>query len=160
MNSRRDFLKLTGVTAGGFVLGVAFDDVDAQTSSAQPGNAAFAPNAFLSISRDGIVIFATQPEIGQGVKTSLPMIVAEELDADWSQMRAELAPADPAYNNLFFNAQGTGGSTAMANSYDQMRKAGATARAVLIAAARQVATKTAPWSMPVDDRMAGLTKAI
>ena len=133
MNSRRDFLKLTGVTAGGFVLGVAFDDVDAQTSSAQPGNAAFAPNAFLSISRDGIVIFATQPEIGQGVKTSLPMIVAEELDADWSKVRIEQSPIDAKR----FGQQFAGGSTSTPRCFDPLRRAGAAARVMLVQAAAQ-----------------------
>ena len=133
MNSRRDFLKLTGITAGGFVLGVAFDDVDAQTSSAQAGNAAFAPNAFLSISRDGIVIFATQPEIGQGVKTSLPMIVAEELDADWSKVRIEQSPIDAKR----FGQQFAGGSTSTPRCFDPLRRAGAAARVMLVQAAAQ-----------------------
>jgi isoquinoline 1-oxidoreductase beta subunit len=86
-------------------------------------------------------------EMGQGTYTGLPTLVAEELDADWSQMRAEGAPADAErYNNLFWGpAQGTGGSTALANSYEQLRKAGATARAMLVAAA------AAKWEVPVSE---------
>ena len=83
-------------------------------------------------------------EFGQGPYTGLATIVAEELDADWSQMRAQSAPADAAlYNNIAFGPiQGTGGSTAIANSYEQMRKAGATARAMLVQAASQA------WNVP------------
>jgi isoquinoline 1-oxidoreductase beta subunit len=78
-------------------------------------------------------------EMGQGTFTGLPTLVAEELDADWSQIRVEPAPADAKrYNNLFWGpAQGTGGSTAVANSYEQLRKAGAAARAMLVSAAAQ-----------------------
>ena len=82
-------------------------------------------------------------EMGQGPYTGLATLVAEELDADWAQMRAEGAPANTElYNNLAFGMQGTGGSTAMANSYEQMRKAGATARAMLVAAAAEA------WKVP------------
>ena len=75
--------------------------------------------------------------------------LAEELDADWSQMRGELAPADTAlYKNLLFGVQGTGGSTAMANSYEQMRKAGAAARAMLVTAAAN------EWGVPAAETAA------
>jgi len=84
-------------------------------------------------------------EFGQGTYTGLATVLAEELDADWSQVRVEAAPADASrYANLFFGIQGTGGSTAMANSWEQMRKAGATARALLVAAA------AATWQVPVE----------
>jgi len=98
----------------------------------------FAPNAFIRIGTDNTVtILSKHIEFGQGPFTGLATIVAEELDADWSQMRAEHAPADAAlYNNTAFGpVQGTGGSTAISNSYDQLRSAGATARAMLIQAA-------------------------
>jgi isoquinoline 1-oxidoreductase beta subunit len=86
-----------------------------------------------------VTVIVKHFEMGQGTFTGLPTLVAEELDADWSQIRAEGAPADATrYNNLFMGQmQGTGGSTAMANSYDQMRKAGAAARAMLVAAAAE-----------------------
>src|SRR5437588_1411468 len=86
-------------------------------------------------------------EMGQGTYTGLPTLVAEELDADWSQMRVEGAPADAKrYNNLFWGeAQGTGGSTALANSYEQLRKAGATARAMLVGAAAE------RWRVPASE---------
>ena len=106
------------------------------------GAAAFAPNAFVRIGADNTVtVIVKHLEMGQGTYTGLPTLVAEELDADWSQIRAEGAPADAKrYNNLFWGeAQGTGGSTALANSYEQLRKAGATARAMLVAAAAEMA---------------------
>jgi isoquinoline 1-oxidoreductase beta subunit len=138
--SRRDFLK----AGAGLTLGVALPDALAQMAG--PGQAgsgpaagsAFEPNAFVRIGADNTVtVIVKHFEMGQGTFTGLPTLVAEELDADWSQIRAEGAPADPTrYNNLFMGPmQGTGGSTAMANSYEQMRRAGAAARAMLVAAA-------------------------
>jgi len=104
-----------------------------------------APNAFVRVAPDNTVtVIIKHLEMGQGVYTGLAAIVAEELDADWSQMRAESAPADAKlYANLAFGTiQGTGGSTAVANSWDQLRKAGASARAMLVSAAAQV------WKVP------------
>src|ERR1700758_4657549 len=99
--------------------------------------AAFAPNAFIRIGTDDLVtVLIKHIEFGQGPFTGLATLVAEELDADWAQMRAEHAPSNPAlYKNFLLGMQGTGGSTAIANSFDQMRKAGATARAMLVQAA-------------------------
>lgn len=115
------------------------------------GSATFAPNAFIRIAEDNTVtVLSKHIEMGQGPYTGLTTIVAEELDADWSQMRAEGAPADnKLYNNLAFGSiQGTGGSTAIANSYEQLRKAGATARAMLVQAAAQ-SWKVAPSEITV-----------
>jgi isoquinoline 1-oxidoreductase beta subunit len=97
----------------------------------------FAPNAFLRIAPDNsVTVIAKHLEMGQGTYTGLATVVAEELDADWAQIRVESAPADASkYANLAFGMQGTGGSSAMANSWMQLRKAGATARAMLVAAA-------------------------
>jgi isoquinoline 1-oxidoreductase beta subunit len=98
----------------------------------------FALNPFVRISADGLVtVIAKHFESGQGIYTGLATILAEELDADWSMVRVESAPADETvYNNLFFGPmQATGGSTSVANSYEQYRQAGATARAMLLAAA-------------------------
>jgi isoquinoline 1-oxidoreductase beta subunit len=150
--SRRDFLK----AGAGLTLGVALNDAFAQMAgpgqgggTAAPG--AFEPNAFVRIGTDNTVtVIVKHLEMGQGTFTGLPTLVAEELDADWSQIRAEGAPADASrYNNLFMGPmQGTGGSTAMANSYEQMRKAGAAARAMLVAAAAE-RWKVAPDSVTV-----------
>src|SRR5437773_3905775 len=147
---RRDFLK----AGAGLTLGVILaPNVFAQ--AAGPGRAggevvakaALEPNAFVRVGADNTVtVIAKHIEMGQGTYTGLPTLVAEELDADWTQIRVEGAPADAKrYNNLFLGTmQGTGGSTAMANSFEQMRKAGAAARAMLLAAAAE------RWSVAPD----------
>ena len=151
--SRRGFLK----AGAGLTLGVALDDALAQMAgpgrggSGPAATAVFEPNAFVRIGSDNTVtVIVKHLEMGQGTFTGLPTLVAEELDADWSQIRTEGAPADASrYNNLFMGqVQGTGGSTAMANSYEQMRKAGAAARAMLVAAAAE-RWKVAPETVAV-----------
>ena len=122
-------------------------EVRAQAAPAA-GTSAFAPNAFIRIGTDNTVtILSKHIEFGQGPFTGLATIVAEELDADWSQMRAEHAPANAKlYNNTAFGPiQGTGGSTAIANSYDQLRQAGAAARAMLVQAASNA------WKVPASE---------
>lgn len=111
----------------------------ALAQSAAPAQRPMDPNAFVRIGTDDIVtVLVKHIEFGQGPFTGLPTLVAEELDADWSQIRAEHAPSNVAlYANLFMSMQATGGSTALANSYEQMRRAGATARAMLVEAAAQ-----------------------
>jgi isoquinoline 1-oxidoreductase beta subunit len=145
--SRRSMLK----AAAGLVIAFHLPrQALAQSGAAQvfrPDGAAgsFAPNAFLRIGADNTVtVISKHLEMGQGPYTGLATIAAEELDADWAQMRAESAPSNSAlYNNLAFGpVQGTGGSTAIANSYEQLRKAGATARALLVQAASDA------WSVP------------
>jgi isoquinoline 1-oxidoreductase beta subunit len=117
-----------------------------RVASAAPTTAAppFAPNAFVRIGTDNTVtVLIKHIEFGQGPFTGLSTLVAEELDADWSQLRAEHAPSNPElYKNLFFGVQGTGGSSAIANSYEQMRQAGATARAMLVESAARA------WKVP------------
>jgi isoquinoline 1-oxidoreductase subunit beta len=118
-----------------------------QSGAAQPASgtaATFAPNAFIRIGTDDLVtVLIKHIEFGQGPFTGLTTLAAEELDADWKQMRAEHAPSNPAvYENFVLGMQGTGGSSAVANSYDQMRKAGATARAMLVEAAAK------RWNVP------------
>ena len=142
--SRRDFLKAGGATAAGLVLGVHIPAY-AQTAGAQGAAAAFAPNAFLRIGADNTVtVICKHLEMGQGSHTGLATIVADELDAAWPQVRTEGAPADASrFNNTLWGPmQGTGGSTAIANSWEQLRKAGATGRAMLVAAAAQ------RWNVP------------
>jgi len=147
---RREFLKASAAAGAGLTLGFYLPGGLAQTSG--PGRtaggiaaAAFAPNAFVRVGIDNTVtVIVKHLEMGQGTYTGLPTLVAEELDADWAQIRVEGAPADAKlYNNLFWGpTQGTGGSTAMANSYEQLRKAGAVARAMLVAAAAE------EWKVP------------
>lgn len=111
------------------------------------GAAKFAPNAFIRVGADDtITVLAKHTEFGQGPLTGLATLVAEEMDADWSKVRAEHAPSNAElYKNFLFGAQGTGGSSAIANSYEQMRKAGATARALLVAAS------AAAWGVPAGE---------
>ena len=129
--SRRRFVQGAGVLVLGWQLPGAL-------AAAQAGKAdTFTPNAFLSIDAQGrVTVYAKHVEMGQGAYTGLATLVADELDADWAQVRVEGAPADTArYKNLAMGIQGTGGSTAMANSFKQMREAGAAARAMLVGAA-------------------------
>jgi isoquinoline 1-oxidoreductase beta subunit len=131
--SRRQFLKMS--VAGGFALGM-FPAI-AQTDKAPPGLKAFEqPLAFLQIANDGTVtVTINRLEFGQGVHTALPMILAEELDADWSKVKAIHGSADPAYVDPAFGMHLTGGSGSIKNSYKQYRELGARARAMLVAAA-------------------------
>ncbi len=133
--SRRRFLQ----ASGGLVLAVGLRPTLAQEDSLYL-HRGFSPNAFVRVASDNsITVIVKHLEMGQGTYTGLPTLVAEEMDADWAQVRVEGAPADASkYNNLLWGpAQGTGGSTALANSWEQMRKAGAAARAMLVAAAAQ-----------------------
>ncbi len=146
--TRRGFLG----SAAGLVIAVALPPqalAKSGAAAAIEGTAegGFAPNAFVRIAPDDTVtVLIKHIEFGQGPFTGLATLVAEELDADWAQMRAEHAPADgELYANLFFGIQGTGGSTAMANSWIQMRKAGAAARAMLVAAAAE------RWGVPAEE---------
>jgi len=147
-------LKTTrrGFIAGsGFVIGVAIAPKllkAAQTGVHAGGDTALKPmNAFVKIGTDDTVtVLSKHIEFGQGPFTGLATLVAEELDADWGQMRAVHSPTDnKIYANLQFGLQGTGGSSSIANAYEQMRKAGATARAMLVAAAAD------EWQVPASE---------
>ena len=132
--NRRNFLKLSTATGGGLILGFNWLGSACGPVSKGEGNEAinFVPNAFLKIGSDGVVtIMAPNPEIGQGVKTSLPMIVAEELGVDWKNVLVEQAKLDTEN----FNRQVAGGSGSVRNSWDSLRQAGATARQMLVNAA-------------------------
>ena len=126
---RRQFLA-----ASGLVIGLALPTRGARAAAP---TAPFQPNAFVKVTPDNLVtVVVKHIEMGQGPTTGLTTILADEMDADWGQMRTEFAPAnDPLYKNLAFGTMGTGGSTAMANSWMQMRNAGASARAMLVTAA-------------------------
>lgn len=136
--SRRRFLQGgAGLTLGFCLPGLAAA-ADASAKAGTSATAGFEPNAFLRIGTDNTVtVIAKHLEMGQGTHTGLATIVAEELDADWQSVKVEGAPADARrYNNLAWGpAQGTGGSSAIANSWEQLRQAGATGRAMLVAAA-------------------------
>lgn len=149
--SRRRFLQ----AGAGLTLAVYLQPVHAAMVQATPGTpaaAAFEPNAFVRIGEDNsVTVIVKHLEMGQGTYTGLATLVAEELDAAWDQIRVEGAPADAKrYNNLLWGPmQGTGGSTAMANSFEQMRRAGAAARTMLVAAA------AAKWGVPAKEIKVG-----
>ncbi len=143
--SRRGLLKGAGALVIGLNLPLAARAQSGAGAAYRPGgNATFAPNAFIRVAADDTVtVLVKHLEMGQGPFTGLATLAAEEMDADWSQMRAQHAPADvKLYANLAFGVQGTGGSTAIANSWEQMRKAGAAARAMLVQAAADA------WKVP------------
>ncbi|MDN3556940.1 xanthine dehydrogenase family protein molybdopterin-binding subunit [Halomonas maura] len=146
--SRRGFMTGTA----GLALGLYMVPLLGRGGGARAAdeNGEFAPNAFVRVSPDGeVVVIAKHIEMGQGSYTGLATLVAEELDADWESVRVEGAPADTRrYKNLAFGIQGTGGSTAIANAFEQMRRAGATARAMLVAAAAE-RLEVAPASLSV-----------
>jgi isoquinoline 1-oxidoreductase beta subunit len=133
--SRREFLKLTGITGGGLVIGFYLPAANA----ASPAATSAALNAYVQIKADNsIIIAAKNPEVGQGVKTSLPMIVAEELDVDWAQVQV----IQSAINKDMYGAQYAGGSRSIPDNWMRLRQAGATARAMLVQAAAQ------QWDVP------------
>jgi isoquinoline 1-oxidoreductase beta subunit len=136
--SRRAFLKAGALAGGGLVLGVYLPGLGQQAAAAGDEPKAFAPNAFVRIGTDeSVTVIVPHSEMGQGPYTSIPMVVAEEMEADWSRVRFEAAPVDPAYNHTLFGIQLTGGSTSTWTEWERLRKAGASARQMLIAAAAE-----------------------
>ncbi len=125
MTNRRDFLRVTGALGAGLVLGLRLD------AKGETGKSEFHPNAFLVLRPDGTVLISVpKTEMGQGVRTTLPLVVAEEMDLDWS--RIEVVTAHPGPE---FKAMQTGGSTSVSSTWAPLRKAGATAREMLKTAA-------------------------
>jgi isoquinoline 1-oxidoreductase subunit beta len=137
---RRSFLKLSVAASGGLLIGLQFPGLNALSSSPAPKDSAntFMPNAFVKIGTDErVTVIVNHSEMGQGVYTSLPMLLADELDADWAKVGFEPAPVDAKYNHPIFKMQMTGGSSSVYSGLQQFREAGAAARAMLIAAAAQ-----------------------
>lgn len=134
--SRRSFLKISGGVGAGLILGLAAP-LPRLGGSANAAAAELAPNPYLRIAPDNTVtVIIKHLDKGQGAATGLATLVAEELDASHEQIRTEFAPADvEKYKNLAFGVQGVGGSTGLANSYEQYRTAGAAAREMIVAAA-------------------------
>ncbi len=143
---RRGFLRLSALAGGGLVLGIYANSANralgASVTKGTGGAATeFAPNVFVRISASGAVtIVSKQPEMGQGVKTSLPMIIAEELEVNWKDITIEQGDLDQKYGG-----QSAGGSTSTPTNYDNFHQLGATARAMLVAAAAQT------WNVPVSE---------
>jgi isoquinoline 1-oxidoreductase beta subunit len=140
---RRSFLQISALAGGGLMIGLYLPDAPAQ---GQGQNAAsLAPNTYITIHPDNtFTIVAKNPETGQGIRTTLPMIIAEELDVDWAQVKVQQADLDPKYG-----AQTEGGSRAIPNNYRGMRLVGAGGRLLMLAAAAQ------QWNVPEGELTTG-----
>ena len=137
--SRRNFIKITGVAGGGLVLALALSTAARKAAAQTSAEETFTANPYVQVRTDGtVVLFAKNPEVGQGVKTSLPMIVAEELDADWQRVEVQQSEINAA----LYGPQVAGGSTSTPTNWEPLRRAGATARAMLVSAAAQT------WDVP------------
>src|SRR5512141_2904776 len=138
--SRRTFLKVSAVAGGGLLLSFILPRRIWSSESAGATTAeVFAPNAFIRMGRDGrVTLIMPYVEMGQGTYTSIPMLIAEELEVDLSQVTLEAAPPDERhYANSIFHIQATGGSTSTRDAWEPLRRAGATARTMLVSAAAQ-----------------------
>jgi len=144
--SRREFLKRTGQAGGGLVLALSFTTACGPKEQVLPGTGAesVAPNVYVNVRNDGIVeIYCHRSEMGQGIRTCLPQVIADELEADWDKIELIQALGDEKYGD-----QNTDGSTSIRNQFDLLRNAGATAREMLIAAA------AATWDVPAGECVA------
>jgi len=137
--NRRSFLRVSSVAAGGLFISLYLDlPAIAHETTQEPPPKVYPPDAFVHVRSDGkILITVNRLEFGQGVQTSLPMILADEMDADWSQVVSELAQAAEVYKDPVFGFQMVGGSGSIAHSFTQYRELGAKTRAMLIAAAAE-----------------------
>ena len=142
IESRRRFLRQGAAGGASLLLGLhAGGAIAAAASTDTPANGDFAPNAFIRSGQDGrVTLISKQPEIGQGIKTSLPMIIAEELDVDWKDVRVVQGDLNPIYG-----PQGAGGSTSTPNNYENFHRLCAAARIMLVQAAANT------WSVPVSE---------
>ena len=145
---RRSFLKASIVAGGALVFGIG---LPMRSKAAERFNLPvepavdFHPNAFIKIAKDGrVTVVVGQAEMGQGVLTSLPMIVADELEVEWANVSYESGPADKAFFNPAMGMQGTGGSSSVKGFFNPLRKASAQVREMLIAAA------AASWNVSAD----------
>jgi isoquinoline 1-oxidoreductase beta subunit len=147
--NRRAFLKVTALAGGGMMVATYIDPLTGVFAQAPPAPGVnFVPNAFVKITADNVVtIISKNPEIGQGIKTSLPMLIAEELEVPWADVRIEQADLDQSK----YGQQNAGGSTATPNNYDPLRRVGAAVRQMLVAAGAQT------WNVPVAECYAAKT---
>ena len=137
--NRRYFLRVAALAGGGMLVAPVFD-VRSEAQGQTDGE--FVANIFVRIAQDGVVTIASKnPEVGQGIRTSEPMIVADELDLDWEDVRVEQVDL----NEALFGRQHTGGSRAIPSDWDMLRRAGAGARQMLVAAAAQ------RWGAPASE---------
>ena len=146
--TRREFLK-TSLAGAGLTIAVSVSPFGTRLLSAaevEKDKGLFSPNVWIKVTPENLVdIVVNKSEMGQGVYTALPMIVADELAADWKQVRLKVAPADKRYNDPVSGMQLTGGSTSVKHMYEPLRKAGAAAREMLVKAASET------WGVPVGE---------
>lgn len=150
MHSRRNFLKAVGATGAGLILGFYLPPGkrgEAAATTIKQDQHSIKPNAFIRIAPDNTVtIVVHKSEMGQGIYTTLAMLIVEELEADWDRIKIESAPAHPDYYHTKWGPfQGTGASSSVSSSWDQLRQVGAAAREMLIAAAAQ------KWNVPAQN---------
>src|SRR6202012_391508 len=125
--SRRDFIKVSAIAGGGIMVGFSLF-----TDAAPVAGTIFSPNAYISIDSNGLItLMSPNPETGQGVKTALPMILAEELAVQWDKVVVEMAPLDQSK----YGSQTAGGSGAIRSRFMPIRNAGATARQMMVTSA-------------------------
>ena len=137
--NRRSFLKVTAIAGGGMLVATYLDPIGRVLAQQPAAGVTFVPNAFVKITPDNVItIMAKNPEIGQGVKNSMPMLIAEELEVPWESIKLEQADLDQTK----YGPQNAGGSTATPNNYDPLRRVGASIRIMLVSAAAQT------WSVP------------
>ena len=136
---RRSFLKTTASASAGLCIAGFVPELLSATARRDTADSnSFAPNAFVRIAPDDtITVISGHSEMGQGIYTSLAMVLNEELEADWSKVRVESAPVDPAYNHTVYGVQMTGGSSSTPSEWERLRKMGAMARIMLVQAAAQ-----------------------
>ena len=142
---RRVFLKLTAVVGGGLLVGFDLAGCSRAGASYRLGGDHFSPNSWIHLAPDdSITLVYAASELGQGAMTTLPMLLAEELEADWSQVKAVPAPVNPDFDNPLTGRQSTGGSTAVRGYWEPLRRVGAATRELMIAAAAR------SWGVPPD----------
>lgn len=142
--NRRDFLVTSATVVGGLIVAFNTPNMFKGAMAAEGTTAIGAPNAFIQIAPDNsIIMVINKLEMGQGVNTSMAQLIAEELECDWTMIKSVSAPVNPVYNHTVFGMQMTGGSSALASSWDQHRKIGATMREML----KQAAANR--WKIPV-----------
>ena len=145
--TRRSFLQVTAIAGGGLMIGLCTPDAElfAQQGPGQANAWSLAPNTWITVHPDNtFTIIAKNPETGQGIRHALPMVIADEFDIDWNQVKIQQADLNPKYGPQF-----EGGSRATPTNYDPMRQVGAGGRLMMVTAASQM------WNVPASELTTG-----